>query len=120
MWVRLPYITAELTQKATIRLLTPRGGAVQTVTLDNGSEFAGHDAFVEAMNVSIYFYDHYCFGQYGNNENTNGIIRQYYPKGIDHPQGPMPNIEGLLKNWMTASENDSVIEHMAHVVQVGY
>ncbi|UBU49914.1 IS30 family transposase [Cobetia amphilecti] len=42
---RLPRISAELTQAAMIRLLKPRRGAVQTITLDNGSEFAGYEGW---------------------------------------------------------------------------
>ncbi|MGO3004912.1 MAG: IS30 family transposase, partial [Halomonas sp.] len=83
---RLSHITAELTQKAMIRLLTPRRGAVKTVTLDNGSEFANHEAVAKAVSASIYFCDPYCSGQRGTNENTNGLIRQYYPKGTDFRQ----------------------------------
>ncbi|BBI51426.1 hypothetical protein HORIV_38470 [Vreelandella olivaria] len=63
-----------------IRLLTPRRGAVQTVTLDNGSEFANHEAVATAVTTSIYFCDPYCSGQRGINENTNGVIRQYCPQ----------------------------------------
>ncbi|WP_082021198.1 IS30 family transposase [Chromohalobacter japonicus] len=83
---RLPQITADLTQKAMIRLLKPRRGAVQTVTLDNGSEFANHEAVAKAVSAAIYFCDPYCSGQRGTNENTNGLIRQYYPKGTDFRQ----------------------------------
>ncbi|GEN29684.1 hypothetical protein HVA01_33300 [Halovibrio variabilis] len=43
MAARLPKITAELTEKALIRLLKPRRGAVKSITLDNGSEFACHE-----------------------------------------------------------------------------
>ncbi len=83
---RLPNITAELTQKAMIRLLKPRRGAVQTVTLDNGSEFANHETVAQAVTAAVYFCDPYCSGQRGTNENTNGLIRQYYPKGTDFRQ----------------------------------
>ena len=75
---RLPKVTAELTQKAMVRLLKPRRGAVKTITLDNGSEFADHETV-----ASVYFCDPYCSGQRGTNENTNGLIRQYFPKGTD-------------------------------------
>jgi len=77
---RLPWISAELTQAAMIRLLKPRRGAVQTITLDNGSEFAGHEAVAKAVTAAMYFFDPYCSGQRETNENTNGLIRQYFPK----------------------------------------
>ncbi|QFT85261.1 Integrase core domain protein [Halomonas sp. THAF12] len=80
---RLPRLSAELTQKAMIRLLKPRRGAVQTITLINGSEFADHETVAQAVTAATYFCDPYCSGQRGTNENTNGLIRQYFPKGTD-------------------------------------
>ncbi|MGP9645308.1 IS30 family transposase [Halomonas sp. AOP22-C1-8] len=86
MAARLPKITSELTEKAMIRLLKPRRGAVKSITLDNGSEFARHEEVAKAVSASIYFCDAYCSGQRGTNENTNGLIRQYFPKGTDFRQ----------------------------------
>lgn len=80
---RLCQVTAERTGQAMIRLLKPRRGAVSTITLDNGAEFAGHQTVAKAVSANIYFCDPYCSGQRGTNENTNGLIRQYYPKGTD-------------------------------------
>ncbi len=71
---RLPSITAALTKTAMIRLLKPRRGALKTITLDNGSEFSEHQAVART-----YFCDAYGSGQRGTNENTNGLIRQYFP-----------------------------------------
>ncbi|MFC0268206.1 IS30 family transposase [Kushneria aurantia] len=80
---RLPRLSAELTQKAMIRLLKSRRGAVQTITLDNGSEFADHETVARAVTAATYFCDPYCPEQRGTNENTNGLIRQYFPGGTD-------------------------------------
>ncbi len=66
--------------------LQPRRGAVKTITLDNGSEFANHVAAGQAVSADIYFCNPYCSGQRGSNENTNGLIRQYFPKGTDFRQ----------------------------------
>lgn len=79
-------ISTELTQAAMSRLLKPRRGAVQIITLDNGSEFPGHEAVAKAVMAAMYFCDPYCSGQRGTNENTNGLIRQYFPKGTDFRQ----------------------------------
>lgn len=62
------------------RLFKPRRGSVQSMTLDNGSEFAGHEAVAKAVAVATYFCDSYFSSQRGTNENTNGLIRQYFPK----------------------------------------
>jgi IS30 family transposase len=61
----------------------PRRGAAQTITLDNGSEFAEHRQVAKAVSAKIYFCEPYRSCQRGTNENTNGLIRQYFPKGTD-------------------------------------
>ena len=60
----LPKLSAELTQKPMIRLLKPRRGAVQTITLDNGSGFADHETVAKAVTAATYFCDPYCSGQH--------------------------------------------------------
>ena len=54
---------------------------VRTITLDNGTEFAQHKKIAQALNVDVYFCDPYSSWQRGTNENTNGLIRRYLPKG---------------------------------------
>lgn len=54
-----------------------------TLTVDNGSEFAGFKEFEEGTGLGIYFADPYAAWQRGGNENTNGLLRQYFPKGSD-------------------------------------
>ena len=67
-------VTAEI-----IRLLA--GEVVETITFDNGKEFAGHEQIAATLDCSCYFADTYSSWQRGTNENTNGLIRQYFPKG---------------------------------------
>ncbi|SFT61366.1 IS30 family transposase, partial [Halomonas saccharevitans] len=78
-------------------LLKPRRGAVQTITLDNGSEFAEHQAVSKAVTAATYFCDPYCSGQRGTNENTNGLIRQYFPKGTDFRQVTDAELRRVLR-----------------------
>jgi len=62
---------------------TLRNHHVHTLTSDNGSEFARHDRVSESLSVDFYFCNPFCSWQRGTNENTNGLIRQFFPKGTD-------------------------------------
>jgi transposase, IS30 family len=55
----------------------------KTLTLDNGKEFAHHEQLANDANLKIFFAKPYCAWQRGTNENTNGLIRQFFPKGTD-------------------------------------
>jgi transposase, IS30 family len=55
----------------------------RTITFDNGKEFAEHEQLAAATGLDVYFAKPYCAWQRGTNENTNGLVRQYWPKGTD-------------------------------------
>lgn len=55
----------------------------RTVTFDNGKEFAEHEALAKRLDLAVYFAKPYCSWQRGTNEHTNGLLRQFLPKGTD-------------------------------------
>lgn len=69
--------------KATIELLMPYKANVLTITADNGREFANHEEIAEALDTKVYFAHPYSSWERGANENANGLLRQYVPKGRD-------------------------------------
>jgi IS30 family transposase len=62
------------------QLLEPHKDICHTLTFDNGKEFAGHEAIADFLQVKVFFAHPYCSYERGLNENTNGLLRQYFPK----------------------------------------
>lgn len=75
--------TAEAVEQAIIRLMQDLPRRMHTLTVDNGKEFASHETIAQRLQIGVYFADPYSAWQRGLNENTNGLIRQYVPKGSD-------------------------------------
>lgn len=65
---------------ATLNALKEFPEKVFTITGDNGKEFAGHEHIAKTLNADFYFAHPYSSWERGLNENTNGLIRQYFPK----------------------------------------
>lgn len=75
--------TALAVSDAMTGLLKPHRRRVHTITSDNGREFAGHETISKQLKADFYFAHPYASWERGTNENTNGLIRQYFPKARD-------------------------------------
>jgi len=76
--------TWELTSaSASLALLGKVSARVHTITSDNGREFASHERIAAGLRAKFYFAHPYSSWERGLNENTNGLVRQYFPKKSD-------------------------------------
>lgn len=75
--------TATAVRKAVVRGLQPYKAQVHTITYDNGREFSDHAGMAQDLDTQIYFAHPYASWERGVNENTNGLIRQFFPKAQD-------------------------------------
>ncbi|MGA9875484.1 MAG: IS30 family transposase [Solirubrobacteraceae bacterium] len=75
--------TKELTLERTVKLLGPERKRVKTITADNGTEFHNYRELESRLGTRVYFATPHHAWERGTNENTNGLIRQYLPKGTN-------------------------------------
>lgn len=83
---------AEHVKNAIIRLLTPIKEWVKTNTYDNGKEFAFHLDIAKALDCDCYFAKPYHSWERGQNENANGLLRQYFPKSMELVNIPVSSV----------------------------
>ena len=80
--IKIPDRTGKSMADAMIKVLSelPKG-AVKSITCDRGSEFSEWRRIEKELDCNMYFADPYCAWQKGTNENLNGLLREFYPKG---------------------------------------
>ena len=76
----VPFKTAQAVSDAMISLLTPFAACVHTLTTDNGKEFTQHERIAKKLGADFFFAHPYASWERGANENTNGLIRQFFPE----------------------------------------
>lgn len=95
--VKLTGKNAEQLADAAIGAMKHLKDKVKTITFDNGLEFAQHERIAAALDADIYFANPYCSWERGANENVNGLIRQYFPKGTDFNDVTDVEIEAVME-----------------------
>ena len=93
--------TDKAVKRATIKALNALADKVHTITSDNGKEFASHEAIASALAADFYFAHPYHSWERGTNENTNGLVRQYFPKGTDFSKITQSEVKAVEKRLNT-------------------
>jgi IS30 family transposase len=108
-----PSRNAEEVKNALLNVLKANGD-IKSITLDNGSEFAKFKEIEKALSTTVYFADPHSPWQRGSNENINGLIRLFFPKGTDFNKVSDEEVEHVLElinnrprkclNWLSPIE----------------
>jgi IS30 family transposase len=128
MLVRIPYDrTAErVAIQLSLKMQTLPDFLRKSVTWDQGKEMAAHEKFTLATGMPVYFCDPHSPWQRGSNENTNGLLRQYFPKGTDLSGYSQADLDAVAQelngrprqtlNWRKPVEafNDLLVQALAH------
>jgi len=93
--ILLPDKTKDSVIKACRKQLAKLKEFFKTITYDNGKEFAGHAKIAKMLQCDIYFAKPYHSWERGLNEHTNGLVRQYFPKGTDFTKLTQADIEAV-------------------------
>ena len=104
-YVHLVRVTSKETDVVTAALIREvrrlPTGLMASLTWDRGKEMAQHRRFTVATDVAVYFCDPRSPWQRGSNENTNGLLRQYFPKGMDLSQVTQRQLDAVARQLNT-------------------
>lgn len=93
--------SAKEIEAKSVQLLEQWRPFIKTITSDNGKEFANHQEIAEELGIDFYFAEPYHSWQRGANENLNGLVRQYFPKGSSFEnleEQHIKKVENILNN----------------------
>jgi transposase, IS30 family len=88
--------TACAVRRQVCRMLLPVKKKVHTLTSDHGKEFADHEQIAQMLELKFYFAHPYAAWERGTNENTNGLLRQYFPKKSDFQSVSKKDLEQVM------------------------
>ena len=88
--------TAQAVSQAITAALTPLKDWVHTLTYDNGKEFAWHRQISEVLDAQGFFAHPYRSWERGLNENTNGLLRQHFPKRTDFSESTQEHVQNVM------------------------
>jgi len=118
-------ITMKNALAATMEALPPH--LRRTLTWDRGKELSAHEAFTDETKIPVYFADPKSPWQRGTNENTNGLLRHYFPKGTDLARWSSSDLQAVAETlnsrpreilgWKTPAE--ALNEHLRSPDQLG-
>lgn len=94
---RLTGKQSALLAKAAVEGMETLKAKILTITLDNGLEFAGHEVIAKGLGADIYFAHPCASWARGINENTHGLIRQYFLKGTDFNEVSDEHIKQVME-----------------------
>ena len=90
----------------------PIGRLRDTITFDNGKEFAAHQDIAHALKTKIFFATPYHAWERGLNENTNGLIRDFFPKGTDFSTISSAEVAKVERLLNARPQNPSASVHL--------
>lgn len=94
--VRLTGKRADLLAESALECMKNLKSKVKTITFDNGLEFSEHEKIAKGLRADVYFAHPYASWERGTNENTNGLIRQYFPKGTDFNEVTDEQVQAVM------------------------
>jgi transposase, IS30 family len=110
----VPSKCADVVANKIITMVKPFLSSIKTLTTDNGKEFAQHERITKALGAQHYFAHPYCSWERGANENMNGLIREFFPKGTSFANITIEQIQAAMDklnhrprkclNWKTPHE----------------